>query len=83
MRTSPTVGPKPLLLSRPRVIAELAMGLRARVHPTGKFPLLAPLEKISNLGRVKVFWVAVCFGRALSFCFWIFLVGSTLRVWPK
>ena len=45
MRTAPTVGPKPPLLSRPRVTAGLAVGLRARVLPTGKFPPLATLEK--------------------------------------
>ena len=31
MRTTPTVGPKPPLLSRPRVTAGLAVGVRARV----------------------------------------------------
>ena len=43
MRTAPTVGPKSPLLSRPRVTAGLAVGLCARVHPTGKVPPLAPL----------------------------------------
>ena len=38
MRTAPTVGPKPPLLSRHRVTAGLSMGLRAWVLPTGKFP---------------------------------------------
>ena len=45
MRTAPAVGPKPPLLSRPRVTAGLAVGLRARVLPEGKFPPLASLEK--------------------------------------
>ena len=45
MRTAPTVGPKPLLLSRHRVTAGLAVGLRARVLPTGKSPPLAPLKE--------------------------------------
>ena len=41
---APTVGPKPLL-SRPRVTAGLAVGLRARVLPTGKFPPLGPCNE--------------------------------------
>ena len=45
MRTAPTVGTKPPLLSRPRVTAGLAVGLRARVLPTVKFPPLASLRE--------------------------------------
>ena len=36
---------KTVLLSRPRVTAGLAVGLRARVLPTKKFPPLAPLKR--------------------------------------
>ena len=49
MRTAPNVGPKPLLLRRHWVTAGLAVGLRACVLPTGKFPPLAPLGKIPPL----------------------------------
>ena len=45
MRTALAVGPKPPLLSRHWTTAGLAVGLRACVLPTGKFPPLAPLRK--------------------------------------
>ena len=45
MRTAPAVGPKPPLLSRHRVTAGLAVGLRAWVLPTGKFPPFSPSKK--------------------------------------
>ena len=45
MRTALTVGPKPPLMSRQWATAGLAVGLRACVLPTGKFPPLAPLRK--------------------------------------
>ena len=54
MRTALTVGPKPTLLSRHRATAGLAVGLRARVLPTGKFPPLAPLRQINVAGQCRL-----------------------------
>ena len=50
MRTTLTVEPKLPLLSRHWATAGLAVGLRACVLPTGKFPPLAPL---GNKGYVN------------------------------
>ncbi len=60
MRTALTVGPKPPLLSRHWATAGLAVGLRACVLPTGKFPPLTPLKSNNSPTRAKpLFFVPI------------------------